>query len=293
MAGGTLWLVSGGDSGKVGQAKDIISGSLIGMVILFSAYLLLNTINPELLKMKSISMSGVGGVTEVVEVRFGCCECEISALLIKTEKSCTSNVGLTAEECKTFCETQEKVVQTFQAVATLNPFTPLLITEDHKHQWGYKCGVEETELNTCVPYTANPSALFTGNFDPTVWQFDTGIEKQVGDMSPELTQFLNCMRTKLPSGAGKISSISDSGYIGNLQTCNQTLCYSASPKCAHSCASCHYGGGLTTNKSYAVDFGDENNMNVLKAAAIQCDAQAYVLDEGNHLHVSVSKCPRN
>jgi len=101
------------------------------------------------------------------------------------------------------------------------------------------------------------------------------------------------MRANLPSGVGKISSISDSNYIGNLQDCNQILCHSKYPKCVHSCASCHYGGGLTTNKSYAVDFGNENNITALKTAAQKCDSRAYILDEGNHLHVSISKCPRN
>ena len=291
MAGGTLWLVSGGDSGKVGQAKDIISGSLIGLVILFSTWIILNTINPELLKMKPLSMSGVGGVEEVQEVRFGCCECKISALIIKTEQSCISNVGLTAEECNTFCEASEKTVQAFHAIT--NPAAALLITGKEEHKWGYKCGVNENELNTCVEYTANQSLRFQENFSPTDWIFDPGIEKQVGDLSPELAQFLNCMRSILPSGAGRISSISDSNYIGNLSSCNLITCAGSNPKCVHRCGSCHYGGGLTTNKSYAVDFGDEENMVALKTAAIKCDSRAYVLDEGNHLHVSVSKCPRN
>jgi len=55
MGGGVLWLTSGGDSGKVGQAKELISGSLIGTVILFSSWIILNTINPDLLKMKVIT----------------------------------------------------------------------------------------------------------------------------------------------------------------------------------------------------------------------------------------------
>lgn len=50
MAGGVLWLTSGGDSGKVGQAKELIIGSIVGTGILFSSWIILNTINPELLK---------------------------------------------------------------------------------------------------------------------------------------------------------------------------------------------------------------------------------------------------
>lgn len=289
MAGGTLWLVSGGDSGKVGQAKDIISGSLIGMVILFSAWIILNTVNPELLKVKSISMTGVGGVSEVQEIRFGCCECKIintgfknSAHTVK-KSVCSSNVGMTLEECEESCNT-EKDAFTVPTGASLEA--------EYEHKWDYKCGVEADQINTCVEYKSQESLIFDNNFNSAGWLFDPGIEKQVGDMSPDLAQFLNCMRANLPSGAGKLSSISDSGHIGSLQACNQTMCYSVTPKCVHSCASCHYGGGLTTNKSYAVDLGDEINTSAFMIAAQKCDSKAYIKDEGNHLHISISKCPR-
>ena len=56
MAGGIIWLVSGGDSSKVGQAKKVISGSIIGMLLLFGSYLILDTINPELKFLKPISL---------------------------------------------------------------------------------------------------------------------------------------------------------------------------------------------------------------------------------------------
>jgi len=55
MGGGVLWLTSGGDSGKVSQAKELIIGSLTGTVILFSSWIILNTINPDLLKMRVIT----------------------------------------------------------------------------------------------------------------------------------------------------------------------------------------------------------------------------------------------
>lgn len=55
MGGGVLWLISAGDSSKVSQAKELITGSLTGMVILFSSWIILNTINPDLLKLKLIT----------------------------------------------------------------------------------------------------------------------------------------------------------------------------------------------------------------------------------------------
>ncbi|MCX6794470.1 MAG: hypothetical protein NTY31_00500 [Candidatus Falkowbacteria bacterium] len=59
MAGGVLWLTSGGDSGKVGQAKELIIGSIIGTIILFSSWIILNTVNPELLNFKTIDIPAI------------------------------------------------------------------------------------------------------------------------------------------------------------------------------------------------------------------------------------------
>lgn len=59
MAGGLLWLVSGGDAGKIGQAKEIIIGSITGLIILFSSYLILVQVNPNLVKMRAISIGNL------------------------------------------------------------------------------------------------------------------------------------------------------------------------------------------------------------------------------------------
>ncbi len=62
MAGGLFWLISGGDPGKIKQAKNIISGSLIGLALLFSSYLILEQINPELVVFKPITLGRVGRI---------------------------------------------------------------------------------------------------------------------------------------------------------------------------------------------------------------------------------------
>jgi hypothetical protein len=48
MIGGLQYLTAGGDSGKVTAAKDRVTGALIGLVLVSAAYLILNTINPNL-----------------------------------------------------------------------------------------------------------------------------------------------------------------------------------------------------------------------------------------------------
>jgi len=57
MAGGITWLTSGGDSGKIGSAKKMIEGSLLGTFLLLGAYFFLNTINPNLTKLPVIEMA--------------------------------------------------------------------------------------------------------------------------------------------------------------------------------------------------------------------------------------------
>ena len=56
MAGGLLWLVSAGDASKISQAKDLILGSVTGLIILMGTYLILDQINPGLNNLKSISL---------------------------------------------------------------------------------------------------------------------------------------------------------------------------------------------------------------------------------------------
>lgn len=48
LFGGFLYLTSAGDPGRVSEAKDRMTSALIGLVLLLSIYLILNTINPEL-----------------------------------------------------------------------------------------------------------------------------------------------------------------------------------------------------------------------------------------------------
>lgn len=61
MGGGFLWLSSGGNDSRVSKAKELITGSLGGLVLLLSSWTILNTINPQLLKFTLIK-------TEVIKM---------------------------------------------------------------------------------------------------------------------------------------------------------------------------------------------------------------------------------
>ena len=59
--GGVLYLISAGDPKKLKSAKDRILSSLVGFVIVFGAYLLLTTINPQLVVLE-VEIEAIGGV---------------------------------------------------------------------------------------------------------------------------------------------------------------------------------------------------------------------------------------
>lgn len=69
MYGGMTWLTSGGNPSKITQAKELITGSLIGMVLIMGSWILLNTINPDLMKFKVSSIAYV----EEFEKKY-CCD---------------------------------------------------------------------------------------------------------------------------------------------------------------------------------------------------------------------------
>ncbi len=59
MAGGVMWLISGGDAGKIGQAKEMILGSITGLIILATSYVILLQINPGLVNFTSVNVENI------------------------------------------------------------------------------------------------------------------------------------------------------------------------------------------------------------------------------------------
>ncbi|MHB8904468.1 MAG: pilin, partial [Patescibacteria group bacterium] len=86
MGGGLLWLTSGGDSSQVNKAKEMIIGSITGLIILFCAWIILNTVNPELLKLRPIE------TVYQTKVNTICCEHDQTAEML-SEKDCQAKKG--------------------------------------------------------------------------------------------------------------------------------------------------------------------------------------------------------
>ncbi len=106
MIGGIIWLTSGGNQTRVGEAKSWIAASLTGLIIALCSYLILATINPELVKIKSINPKVV---TEI-----GCCQFENKFESINkdqcTQKGGSFNSGSCAtNEKEITCKDKDKI----------------------------------------------------------------------------------------------------------------------------------------------------------------------------------------
>lgn len=256
MFGGVVWLTAGGNQSRIGEAKSWITASLTGLVLALTSYMILYQINPDLVNSNPLRIKSVDKI-------------EIAVIGCGWQKLFYINTGASrdTEKCSKYNLTEA--------------------SSDSK--------CKEKKPNAVVTSTGTTVAtgyLYSCCCDSeigAIWSFDTNIEKQAGDASASLNEMLTCMKQKLPAGVGRISSISDSNYVGTPSSCYNNGCKSLTPACVHSCTSCHYGRGSSDNKSHAVDFGDEENKVAIKAAALQCGGKP--LDEGNHIHVSAPDCP--
>lgn len=61
MAGGVLWLISGGDASKITQAKELIISSITGLIIMAASYVLLIQVNLALVNFKTITIDTIHG----------------------------------------------------------------------------------------------------------------------------------------------------------------------------------------------------------------------------------------
>ncbi|HAM88323.1 TPA: hypothetical protein DDY55_02340 [Candidatus Falkowbacteria bacterium] len=59
MIGGVIWITAAGDSGRIGEAKQWITGAVTGMVLVFSSYTILYFVNPDLVKLKPIKVERI------------------------------------------------------------------------------------------------------------------------------------------------------------------------------------------------------------------------------------------
>jgi|GEM_PF-2865819 len=59
MVGGFIWIAAGGEAGRIGQAKTMISGAVIGLILTVGSYVALQTINPNLVSFNALKIKVV------------------------------------------------------------------------------------------------------------------------------------------------------------------------------------------------------------------------------------------
>ncbi|PIZ09801.1 hypothetical protein COY54_02345 [Candidatus Falkowbacteria bacterium CG_4_10_14_0_8_um_filter_41_36] len=70
MIGGIIWLTAAGSSSKIEQAKSFIGSSLTGLVLVLTAVILLQTVNPDLISFKPISVKNIADIPLEVDNPF-------------------------------------------------------------------------------------------------------------------------------------------------------------------------------------------------------------------------------
>ena len=123
--------------------------------------------------------------------------------------------------------------------------------------------------------------------DGTVRFQTVEVRNQFSAASVPLANMLNCMARTMPAGVGQISAITEKAIANGART--MAYCRaSGKPACEHVARSLHYGfDGRCGDRSFAVDFGDENNENTICKAANTCGTPSRCVNEGDHVHLSI------
>ena len=101
MIAGFQWISAGGNANQIGDAKSRIGGAIVGLVLALSSYLILNTINPELVKIKSLN------IESIISVPLNYKSCDFDNGFFETQNLCNCGSGYIEErkllEGNTYC----------------------------------------------------------------------------------------------------------------------------------------------------------------------------------------------
>lgn len=288
MAGWGL-VTSAGNSGAKEDAKKKLINAIIGFVIVLGAWLLVDSI--------LLGLTGTGADTWT-DVQ---CGTQAQAIIVHTPLTVPPVLPSAGGNCPVgfvidafgSCVRQTTPVMpgpggtcpqgyTIDAFGTCTPQTgPILPDAGGNCPPGYTIDAFGSCVFSTTPGSADPTA--DGSLT-----YNSGIQAQLAHASAPLQAVLNCIANTVPGNVGRVSSISDSMLVSGSKTWAQCL----AGQCQHAANSCHYGGTSCAGKSYAVDFGDQQNNNIICSAARACGAQIAdcSVHNGNHTHLSLSGC---
>ena len=125
MAGGYTWLFAGGNASKVGEAKSLIGSAVLGLFLALGSYMILNLINPELTKLKSLDQmnSKITPISATLMTADAICTIGEEEEAQVKEKT-TSGGGINRETCG-------KVYENRHCIRVLCPKTSMLNSTDY------------------------------------------------------------------------------------------------------------------------------------------------------------------
>lgn len=140
IVGGVKWIISGGDSGKITQAKDQILKALTGLIIGLFAVFMLQTVSPGTVSFKSLDITSIAGI--------GCCQ--IGAEYVQlSEADCRKQAGAVVSFQK--CTEGTDTYDTAQNCGGTDPLASCF-KEDCTTLTGY---TKSTDAGACPTDTPN------------------------------------------------------------------------------------------------------------------------------------------
>ena len=102
MWGGLLWIMAGGNTGQIDNAKQWISGAVLGLFIALTSYVILNTINPQLTNLSVTTPVGINS-TPINPQTICCAGSDGKPISINTtfNKKCVDYNLNSSNECAT------------------------------------------------------------------------------------------------------------------------------------------------------------------------------------------------
>jgi hypothetical protein len=140
MIGGVLWMTAGGNTTQISSARSWISGSLLGLLLVMSSYVILKTVNPDLVNFKIHTIPAIP-LSTASNSSNGCC--------VSKSSDVTSLSGWKITAC-----VQEKIESCPNANMSE---TVVMATNDRNFWYGTPCD----QVKGCSQY--NPQSLGTND----------------------------------------------------------------------------------------------------------------------------------
>lgn len=101
IIGGAVWMTAAGSQTRIGEAKQWITGALIGLVLSLCSFMILQTVNPDLVAFKPIAVTQVKPPTGAATQQkiLGCCITNCLYDLYEKRQNCICTNKIYDYEC--------------------------------------------------------------------------------------------------------------------------------------------------------------------------------------------------